>query len=77
MTTAASQIIEHAMMLSEVERAAIADHLMKSLAPPLDPDEEAALIVEMERRWQEVETGAVELLDQEQVLAEARGRYGW
>ncbi|HSY48746.1 MAG TPA: addiction module protein [Thermoanaerobaculia bacterium] len=48
-----------ALELSEGDRATLAGLLIESLEPPPDPDVEELWAAEAERRWLEIESGAV------------------
>jgi hypothetical protein len=49
--------------------------MLAQRAPPLDPVAEAALVEEMDRRWQRIESGEEELLDHDEVLAKLKARH--
>lgn len=55
--------------LPESERATLAGLLIESLEPPPDQDVEEIWAVEAERRWREIEAGAVETIPWEEVRA--------
>lgn len=55
--------------LPESERATLAGLLIESLEPPPDPDVEEAWAEEAERRWKEIESGAVRTIPWEEVKA--------
>lgn len=55
--------------LPESERATLAGLLIKSLEPPADPEVEELWAAEAERRWREIESGAVETIPWEEVRA--------
>jgi putative addiction module component (TIGR02574 family) len=55
--------------LSESDRATLAGLLIESLEPPPDPDAEELWAVEEERRWLEIESGAVQTIPWEEVRA--------
>ena len=71
MATELNQIIRDALELSDSERATLAGLLIESLevAQDVDPDVEAAWAAEAERRWQEIESGAVKTISWEEVRA--------
>ena len=71
MATELNQIIRDALELSDSERATLAGLLIESLevAQDVDPDVEAAWAAEAERRWQEIESGAVKTIPWEEVRA--------
>lgn len=62
-----------ALQLAPDERAALAERLWESVEPgdTLDP----AWATEIERRIQELDSGAVECLPWDQVMAELRSKY--
>ncbi|MGH9422136.1 MAG: addiction module protein, partial [Thermoanaerobaculia bacterium] len=55
--------------LSESDRATLAGLLLKSLDPPPDPEVEELWAIEAERRWLEIESGAVDTIPWEEVRA--------
>jgi putative addiction module component (TIGR02574 family) len=55
--------------LSEADRAALAGLLFESLEPPPDDDVEELWAKEAERRWLEIESGAVQTIPWEEVRA--------
>ena len=70
MATPQKEIFEAALSLSDSERAELTALLLDSLEVPADEDVEAAWLVEIERRMQEIDSGTVELVP----WAEARER---
>lgn len=75
--SALESLLEQALQLPDAERGKLAMQLLRTLEPD-DEDEvtgvewEAAWSVEIERRVREVDDGSAELLDGDEVLAEAR-----
>jgi putative addiction module component (TIGR02574 family) len=61
------QGFREAFELPESERATLAGLLIESLEPPPDPDVEEAWAAEAERRWKEIESGAVQTIPWEEV----------
>jgi putative addiction module component (TIGR02574 family) len=59
--------------LSESDRATLAGLLIESLEPPPDSDVEALWAAEEQRRWQEIESGAVETVPWEEVRSRLFG----
>ena len=55
--------------LPENERATLAGLLIESLEPAPDPEVEEAWAIEAERRWREIESGAVQTIPWEEVRA--------
>jgi putative addiction module component (TIGR02574 family) len=55
--------------LPESERATLAGLLIRSLEPPPDPEVDELWAAESERRWLEIESGAVETIPWEEVRA--------
>ena len=55
--------------LPESERATLAGLLIESLEPPPDPEVEEAWAEEAERRWKEIQSGAVKTIPWEEVKA--------
>ena len=58
-----------ALDLPEGDRATLAGLLIESLEPPPDPDVEELWSAEAERRWLEIESGAVQAIPWEEVRA--------
>jgi len=58
-----------ALELPDNERATLAGLLIESLEGPEDSDVESAWAAEAERRWQEIESGAVETIPWDEVKA--------
>lgn len=75
MAVEAAEVIKQALELPLLDRVRVVDELQRSMAPPLDPVVEAALIEEMDRRWQRIESGEEELLDHDEVLAKLNVKY--
>ena len=57
------------MELEDNDRATLAGLLIESLEGPVDPDVEKAWAAEIERRWQEIESGKVKTIPWEEVKA--------
>lgn len=57
------------MELEDNDRATLAGLLIESLEGPEDPDVERAWADEVERRWQEIESGKVKTIPWEEVKA--------
>lgn len=56
------QLFRDIFELPESERATLAGLLIESLEPPPEPDVEQAWAQEAERRWKEIESGAVQTI---------------
>jgi putative addiction module component (TIGR02574 family) len=71
MATELTQVLNDALQLPDNERAALVGLLIESLetAEQADVDVEAAWADEAERRWREIETGAVKTIPWEEVKA--------
>lgn len=69
MATELRQLFREALELTDNDRATLAGLLLESLEGPPDPDVEAAWAAEAERRWQEIESGAVRTIPWEEVKA--------
>ena len=71
MATELAQVFNDALQLSDSERAALVGLLIESLetSGSSDADVEAAWAVEAERRWQEIESGAVKTIPWDEVKA--------
>lgn len=69
MATELGQLFREALELTDNDRATLAALLIESLEGPPDPDVEAAWAAEAERRWQEIESGAVRTIPGEEVQA--------
>lgn len=63
-----------ALRLSEAERAELAHSLVESLDGPADQDAESAWDAEIVRRLAEVDAGAAELIDREEMRRRMRAR---
>jgi putative addiction module component (TIGR02574 family) len=63
------KLFREAFELPEGERATLADLLIESLEPPPDSDVEELWAVEAEKRWREIESGAVQTIPWEEVRA--------
>jgi putative addiction module component (TIGR02574 family) len=71
----ADELLSDALRLSSEERARLAHELLLSLEEQeADPDAEAAWARELERRVQEVASGAVETYDAREAIEEVRAR---
>jgi putative addiction module component (TIGR02574 family) len=62
-----TQLFREAMELEDNDRATLAGLLIESLEGPEDPDVEKAWAAEIERRWQEIESGKVKTIPWEEV----------
>ena len=71
MATELTQVFNDALQLSDAERATLVGLLIESLEANESPDTdvEAAWAAEAERRWQEIESGAVETIPWDEVKA--------
>jgi putative addiction module component (TIGR02574 family) len=76
MATELNQMINEALELSEKDRATLAGLLLKSLEDQtaVDPDIEAAWSVEAERRWKEIQSGAITTIPWDEVKAKLQRR---
>lgn len=63
------QLFREAFDLPESDRATLAGLLIESLEPPPDPEVEEAWTREAERRWREIEDGAVRTIPWEEIRA--------
>lgn len=72
MVTNYKKIEDSALKLEEKDRAELAKRLLKSLEDKIDEDIEQAWIEEINRRKKEIESGEVDTIPAEKVLAEAR-----
>jgi putative addiction module component (TIGR02574 family) len=70
-----SAILEAAMALPPEARAELADILLESIEPPIDPEILKAIAAEAERRIDEVERGEITTISQEEYLASRRARW--
>jgi len=66
------EIFQEAMTLSPEVRAELAERLIGSLAEDVSPEITSAQLDEVRRRIAEVESGEVELIPGDEVLARAR-----
>ncbi len=62
-----TQLFREAMKLEDNDRATLAGLLIESLEGPEDPDVESAWTAEVERRWQEIESGKVKTIPWDQI----------
>ncbi|MDQ1637087.1 MAG: hypothetical protein QOF62_426 [Pyrinomonadaceae bacterium] len=67
MAAEVTALFREAMELEDNDRATLAGLLIESLEGPEDPDVEKAWAVEIERRWQEIESGKVKTIPWEEV----------
>ncbi|HXC37858.1 MAG TPA: addiction module protein [Burkholderiales bacterium] len=74
MATTLEKIQADAMRLSLVDRAELADRLWSSLARQDEIDR--AWAEEIERRVRQLDSGEVETIPEETVIAELRAKYG-
>ena len=72
MTLTVEEIAEQALALSSDARALLADRLVESLEPAEDEAVRALWAEEAQRRWEELESGAVKEVPGEEALAEVR-----
>ena len=68
MSAAAEAVIQQAAQLSARDRWEVIDALSKDFDPPPAPVDEAML----DRRWAEIESGAVQCVSHEALMAELR-----
>lgn len=66
------EIFSEAMTLSPEVRAELAERLIGSLVEDVSPEIASAQLAEVQRRIAEVESGEVELIPGDEVLARAR-----
>jgi putative addiction module component (TIGR02574 family) len=62
MSPTAEELLKQALTLDEKDRASVAGALIESLHQEADPDAEEAWDVEIRRRVEELESGAVEAI---------------
>jgi len=67
MATELRELFREALELTDSDRATLAGLLIESLEGPPDPDVEAAWAAEAEKRWREIESGAVKTIPWEEV----------
>jgi putative addiction module component (TIGR02574 family) len=72
MANASRSLESKALKLPAPERARLAERLIASLDPDVDPDAEERWIEEAERRLQELESGRVSGVPANQVVEKAR-----
>jgi putative addiction module component (TIGR02574 family) len=75
MTEIAEKLREELLQLPSQDRAELAYCLIRSLDDKDDPEIQAAWEAELDRRWQEMESGAVAGQPAESVFAELRKKY--
>ena len=73
-SVALEQLRDKVLGLGVQERAELAHDLLASLDGPSDPDADAAWDAEIERRVTATDSGAVDLLDADEVIRRARER---
>jgi putative addiction module component (TIGR02574 family) len=76
MSTHVTELFAKASILSEEERATLAGLLIESLESEVDPDDEEAWRVEIDRRLAELDSGNVETVPWETVKAKLLRRTG-
>jgi putative addiction module component (TIGR02574 family) len=69
------KMFREAFDLPESDRATLAALLIESLEPPPDANVEELWADEEERRWREIESGAVDTIPWEEVRAELFRRH--
>lgn len=69
MATLAEELYQKALDLDEKERAALAARLIESLDTEIEEGVEAAWLVEIERRMEELDSGKVRSIPWEEVRA--------
>jgi putative addiction module component (TIGR02574 family) len=69
MTEGAIELLQHALSLSERERADLAASLLSSLEPPADPDAEALWQDEIARRTLDLDSGKAKAIPWQEVQA--------
>jgi putative addiction module component (TIGR02574 family) len=75
MTEIAEKLRVELLQLADEDRAELAYCLLRSLDEQVDGDVRAAWEVELEQRWQEMESGTVRGIAANEVLAEMRKKY--
>jgi putative addiction module component (TIGR02574 family) len=74
MNTHPQELLTAALSLSEIERADLAESLLRSLDPAPDPSADQAWAAEIERRIQAIDRGEVNLTPWDEVMATMRER---
>lgn len=74
MTDSVSELLRQASELSQSERAELAGRLLETLHGELDADVEAAWAEEIERRMQQIDSGAAKTIPWEEVRAKLYAR---
>ena len=72
MSDPARDLEAKALTLPTRERARLAERLIASLEPGVDPEAEALWLTEAERRLSEIESGATEPVPADRVFEKAR-----
>lgn len=72
MSTLVEELSARVKALPAADRARLAEELIESLEAQADPEAEAAWDREIERRVNEIQSGAVSLVSADDVHAEAR-----
>jgi putative addiction module component (TIGR02574 family) len=68
----ATELLKHALTLSDKERAELASSLIDSLDPTIDPDVESAWQEEIACRLDDVESGRVKTIPWDEVRKKGR-----
>lgn len=63
------EVFREVFELPEHERATLAGLLIESLEPPPEPEVAELWAAEAERRWREIESGAVQTIPWEEIRA--------
>jgi putative addiction module component (TIGR02574 family) len=74
MNTQPQELLTAALSLSEIERADLAESLLRSLDPAPDLSADQAWAAEIERRIQAIDRGEVNLTPWDEVVATMRER---
>jgi putative addiction module component (TIGR02574 family) len=69
-----AELLRDALTLPPEQRAALADSLLESLDTEVDPDAEGAWKLEIQRRLQEIDSGAVALIPWEEAERRLRAK---
>ena len=72
MTAKAEKVLDAALALTSIDRANLAEKIVASIGADMVPNIESAQLDEVERRAQQLDSGNVNLISGDDVMAQAR-----
>ena len=72
MTAKAEKVLDASLSLTSIERANLAEKIVASIGADMDPNIESSQLDEVERRAQQLDSGNVNLIPGDDVMAQAR-----